>query len=677
MTITRLGEAGFDGSLFNEHAAAATLTNGNTLLIAGGLGGPGERALIADPSGESLLNVSLNSSPNFSIRDAAALADGGFVVLYAGNGTAADGSTNFGGGFRIFNADGTPRSDGTYVFEGSYYFGLLQVQGGIIALKDGGFSIVWNTTKDLINLDPFLTLSNGETAPISANTGVDLRMQSFDAEGRPVGAELLLTQGTINFPGYSYDRRAGNQFLADLDLQSNGDLAITYGGNRYTPKDTWYYTNLLAIDPLTQQVIFGETPYYDGPIASTSNNGALGGPAISAVLSNGQIAGIYELNDDTTGAGTIYLQLMNAAGERVNRPVDLKIRTGSVFDNLRSWGMVALADDSFVLAFTALKPGVDPATGTSLDFEIFLRHYGTNGALISQTRVTNDDVAPVIRDFQPGPDGSLLLTYYQTGNFTNRLVQETFAVTAAGDQVRSGGSRPDRIALGSGNDWADGEGGNDSIFGAAGRDRLYGGSGDDSLDGGAGGDTLRGGSGNDTYVVDHGSDVIFEAAAAGVDEVQSAVRSLDLSRFEEVENGRLTGSAALRLTGSDGDNLLIGNDGANLLIGGRGNDTLTGGAGNDTFRCIATASTAGKIDRITDFSIGSDLLDLKGIDANTTRRGNQAFVFRGEAPFSRAGQLRYEASQGVLSAELNGDRIPDFSISFSGNPALTASSILL
>ena len=124
-----------------------------------------------------------------------------------------------------------------------------------------------------------------------------------------------------------------------------------------------------------------------------------------------------------------------------------------------------------------------------------------------------------------------------------------------------------------------GNDGDNSLNGAAGDDILRGGAGNDRLDGGLGIDTMEGGTGNDFYIVDNIGDIITELDDEGYDVVQTSV-SYTLSDF--VEEGRLLGNAALRLTGNDQDNLLVGNALANTLNGGAGHDTLNGGAGIDT-----------------------------------------------------------------------------------------------
>jgi hypothetical protein len=66
-----------------------------------------------------------------------------------------------------------------------------------------------------------------------------------------------------------------------------------------------------------------------------------------------------------------------------------------------------------------------------------------------------------------------------------------------------------------------------------------------------------------------------------------------------------------RLDGGIGNDRLSGGDGNDILIGGAGNDTLTGGAGADVF----LASVGGGADTLTDFLVGTDLIDVAAFGA--------------------------------------------------------------
>ncbi len=91
------------------------------------------------------------------------------------------------------------------------------------------------------------------------------------------------------------------------------------------------------------------------------------------------------------------------------------------------------------------------------------------------------------------------------------------------------------------------------------------------------------------------------------DTLQSAItRTLP----NNVENLRLIGTNNINGTGNAGNNKITGNSGNNQINGRAGIDTLTGGLGADTFIFQFGQSTISTRDRITDFAINSDKIDL-------------------------------------------------------------------
>ncbi len=147
-------------------------------------------------------------------------------------------------------------------------------------------------------------------------------------------------------------------------------------------------------------------------------------------------------------------------------------------------------------------------------------------------------------------------------------------------------------------------------------DDFIGTSGPDTLAGTSGADALTGLAGNDTYTVNNAGDLVIEALNQGTDTVQA---SIAYTLPNNVENLVLTGTGNLNGTGNGLNNVITGNSGNNSLNGAAGNDTLngaagidtlTGGTGTDIFIFQFSQSTAAALDRVMDFAIGDDKIDL-------------------------------------------------------------------
>lgn len=132
-----------------------------------------------------------------------------------------------------------------------------------------------------------------------------------------------------------------------------------------------------------------------------------------------------------------------------------------------------------------------------------------------------------------------------------------------------------------------------------------------------------------------------------------------------VENLTLTGAAAINGTGNAGNNVITGNTANNLLNGvggddtlngGAGLDTLTGGAGNDVFLFQFSQSTVANPDRITDFAIGPDKIDLLSATGS---------VLPAPTAFSRAADSAATTLNNVITAVFT-----DANGALAGNQAL-------
>ncbi|MGH6769937.1 MAG: PQQ-dependent sugar dehydrogenase [Xanthobacteraceae bacterium] len=198
-----------------------------------------------------------------------------------------------------------------------------------------------------------------------------------------------------------------------------------------------------------------------------------------------------------------------------------------------------------------------------------------------------------------------------------------------------------------------GNSGDDTIRGGNGKDRLDGDAGNDHLDGGNNVDIMRGGAGNDTYVANSVADRAIESSGAGTDRVISTATFMLGSN---VENLALTGTAGIRGIGNSLDNLITGNNAANLLNGGAGDDTLVGRSGNDTFAFNTALNAATNVDRVTDFSVVGDTIQLenavfRGLVAGTL--ASSAF-FRGAAAHDTDDRVIYNSANGALLFDADG-----------------------
>jgi serralysin len=142
----------------------------------------------------------------------------------------------------------------------------------------------------------------------------------------------------------------------------------------------------------------------------------------------------------------------------------------------------------------------------------------------------------------------------------------------------------------------------------------------------------------------------------------------------------VSGAGPVDGTGNAGANVIVGNESANRIAGNEGADILTGGGGADTFAYGDGDSVIAYAERdlITDFTPGTDWLDLFWVDADINQTGNQDFRFLGTAGFDgQAAALRisYDAARNVtvVEADVNGDGAADFAIDLTGNKSLAAS----
>jgi parallel beta-helix repeat protein len=181
----------------------------------------------------------------------------------------------------------------------------------------------------------------------------------------------------------------------------------------------------------------------------------------------------------------------------------------------------------------------------------------------------------------------------------------------------------------------------------------------------AGGRFVIGGANGDKILVADSFKLDYEQATSH----QVVVRVTDKSgasynetltlAVADVRTETVSGSSGSdQISGGSGKDVLNGGAGNDQIIGGVGKDTLTGGSGKDVFVFgnKDTGTSKGTADYITDFSgKGGDKIDLKLIDADTKKKGDQAFSFIGKEAFTKAGQVRYEKAGKDTYVYLNTD----------------------
>ena len=309
-----------------------------------------------------------------------------------------------------------------------------------------------------------------------------------------------------------------------------------------------------------------------------------------------------------------------------------------------------------------------------------------------------------------------------------KAVPDTASVLEGGDLAEHffGSTQADTVS---------GGGGSDAIAGSKGADDLDGGDGDDrfsytnsnemeigeTVDGGAGIDTSRGGTHHVWQLALTSIEQLAFGFLSGTIEVAGSQIGSAAGLINTVKGGfsfdslvvlgpaaDLTGvvftnftgfdsitlrgqaDAANSLTGSSLSDTIIGGDLDDTLVGGKGVDTIVGGLGKDVmtggnqsdyfvFESAAEAGLGANRDRITDFSLGNDVIDLAEIDA-ITGAGDDAFTFIGEDAFTAAGQLRFflnGAGNTVIQGNTDGTGGAEFEITLAGVIALTVDEFFL
>ena len=184
----------------------------------------------------------------------------------------------------------------------------------------------------------------------------------------------------------------------------------------------------------------------------------------------------------------------------------------------------------------------------------------------------------------------------------------------------------------------------------------------DLLDGGPGNDKLQGGLGLDLAAYPGAAGVIIDLSGTA----DTAKRGAETDTLIGIEGA----------LGSNAADTFKGDELNNEFQGKTGKDTMTGGAGRDTwdFNAVADSPAGATRDVVTDFAPGQDIIDLAGVDADSTVPGNQSFRWVAKANLTGAAQLGYFVSGGttIVRASTDADAAAELEIQLTGVKTLTA-----
>lgn len=191
---------------------------------------------------------------------------------------------------------------------------------------------------------------------------------------------------------------------------------------------------------------------------------------------------------------------------------------------------------------------------------------------------------------------------------------------------------------------------------------LIGSAGINILDGGGGADTMTGLGGNDIYYVDNAGDRVIEAVGGGSDCVRTTLLYTALTAGQAIETLQTVNSAlttTVQLVGNEFGQRIFGNAGNNVIDGRLGADQLTGYGGRDYF-VFATRLEPANVDRIMDFTVGTDIIRLENavftaFSATGTLAADAFYI--GAAAHDATDRILYNATAGTLSYDPDGNGV--------------------
>lgn len=662
-------------TLLEDDSKIAALPNGNYVVV-WTEGNTGQNRVVYQildkggfPIGDNQLANLTDSTNAFRVKalpDVVVLDDGRFIIGWEQTFGGLNGNGIF---TRVFDETGTPLSDS---FLAATYSNTISSSRSV-QLESAGANEFW-------------VVSGGSVA----NEGDNIFRQKFDVFGN---ALTQLSRVNEDFAARQDQETAFEPELVRLD---NGNYLVLW---------TWFIGS--QSDGVRARLFDSDFSPLTGDFEVTDRRDA------SATIPDYRITSFADGGFAVVSAGT---QPTAGAIEKI---IELNIYNAD--------GSVRVASVP-VATFPNTGPA-SPSIATLANGQLVIGWLENSGSKVAQGAIFDADGNAVISRFDLGdspfqgdldlvtkPDGSIAMTYNGSdtqfgggwsvkAKVLERITSPT--ITASDDFVLYAANHSPAVNGLGGNDTIVGNTANNTILGDVGNDALYGNAGNDTITGGRGNDELFGGDGDDVfrYATGDGQDDID--GGDGFDTVRAIAANarLQIGSITDVEqissggfaNVNLFGTAGvdvIDLTGvtldgigfidaGNGNDIVIGTAGDDVFRAGNGADVFTGGEGNDryVFQGVS-AGLASAVDVITDFVQGSDIIDLAGVDANSTTNGNQAFSFIGSSAFSGvAGELRVLRGQnsGItrLQGDTNGDGVADFFIQLTGLYVLTTDDLIL
>lgn len=451
---------------------------------------------------------------NSSTPRVTALADGGFVLVWAYDDYDPILTWQTHVYAQVYNADGTSRSA---VLQVDTVPANDAVLPEAVAHGDGSFSVVFGVDRSTTLFDQVYRqhfTANGEK--VGGNQLVNTAVGEFD---QIYVRSVTLTNGTsisiwnseasFAIPGSDLDSNEirGTIFKADGTVL-RGDFSLdwnigTVGGHSGGGYDVaalqsggfvvthLAYDHDLGLDR-PDKPYYIVMRFYDASGGAVSTHKLVFGSSDLANLSrvvqleNGQILVVWtqdpmqaQVSDD------VYGRMFSETGAAMGGVFEISVDGGS-YDEQGAPEVIALVGGGFAVSYTSESVDLDD---TGIALRVYGRGTGANDTL------TVDETGGMA-----GWAGNDRLTGDARHNLlTGGTGDDLLWGLDANDTLR-GESGNDGLSGGSGDDLLTAGSGADRAFGGTGNDRLTGDSGDDSLTGDGGRDTLSGGSGADQFV---------------------------------------------------------------------------------------------------------------------------------------------------------------------------------